>query len=77
LPPDYQRIDVDGGAMVYRGRSVFQLAARDEEAAAALLSRGTSLDYVNVPEDDVVAIGALRALGGELRLRQFEMALRR
>jgi hypothetical protein len=53
---------------------VFQLEARDEDAAAALLSRGTALNYVNVPEGDV-AIGALERLGGELRLKQFEMVL--
>ena len=76
LPPDYERVEVDGGAMLFRGATVFQLEARDEEAAAALLSRGTALNYVNVPEGDV-AIGALRRLGGELRLKQFEMVLRR
>jgi GNAT superfamily N-acetyltransferase len=36
LPPDYERIEVDGGAMVFRGTTVFQLEARDEDAAAAL-----------------------------------------
>jgi GNAT superfamily N-acetyltransferase len=76
LPPDYERVEVDGGAMIFRGATVFQLEARDETAAAALLSRGTVLNYVNVPEGDV-AIGALERLGGELRLKQFEMALRR
>jgi GNAT superfamily N-acetyltransferase len=74
LPPDYERVEVDGGAMLLRGGSVFQLVARDEETAVALLSRGTTLNYVNVPEGDV-ASGALRRLGGELRLRQLEMAL--
>jgi ribosomal protein S18 acetylase RimI-like enzyme len=77
LPPDYERVEVDGGAMLHRGATVFQLEARDEHAAAALLSRGTTLNYVNVPEDDQVAIGALRRLGGELRLKQYEMVLRR
>ena len=76
LPPDYERVEVDGGAMLWRGATVFQLEARDEDAAAALLSRGTALNYVNVPEGDV-ASGALERLGGELRLRQFEMVLRR
>jgi len=76
LPPDYERIEVDGGAMVFRGGTVFQLEARDEDAAAALLSRGTVLNYVNVPEGDV-ASGALARLGGELRLKQFEMVLAR
>jgi ribosomal protein S18 acetylase RimI-like enzyme len=76
LPPDYERVEVDGGAMLWRGATVFQLDARDEDAAAALLSRGTTLNYVNVPEGDV-AIGALRRLGGELQLKQFEMVLAR
>lgn len=76
LPPDYERVEVDGGAMLFRGGTVFQLEARDEDAAASLLSRGTVLNYVNVPEGDV-AIRALQRIGGELRLRQFEMALRR
>jgi GNAT superfamily N-acetyltransferase len=76
LPPDYERVEVDGGAMLFRGATVFQLEARDEDAAAALLSRGTTLNYVNVPEGDV-AISALSRLGGELRLKQFEMRLLR
>jgi GNAT superfamily N-acetyltransferase len=76
LPPDYERVEVDGGAMVFRGATVFQLEARDEDAAAALLSRGVELNYVNVPESDV-ASGALARLGGELRLKQFEMVLAR
>jgi GNAT superfamily N-acetyltransferase len=76
LPSDYERVEVDGGAILFRGETVFQLEARDQEAAAALLSRGTTLNYVNVPEGDI-AIGALRRLGGELRLKQFEMVLRR
>jgi GNAT superfamily N-acetyltransferase len=76
LPPDYERVEVDGGAMLFRGGTVFQLEARDEDAAAALLSRGTALDYVNVHEGDV-ASGALARLGGELRLKQFEMVLAR
>ena len=76
LPADYERVEVDGGAMIFRGGTVFQLEARDEDAAAALLSRGTVLDYMNVPEGDV-AIGALERLGGELRLKQFEMVLDR
>lgn len=76
LPPDYVRVEVDGGAMLFRGATVLQLEARDEDAAAALLSRGTALNYVNVPEGDV-ASGALERLGGELRLKQFEMRLLR
>ena len=76
LPADYERVEVDGGAMIFRGGTVFQLDARDEDAAAALLSRGTVLNYVNVPEGDV-ASGALRRMGGELRLKQFELVLAR
>jgi GNAT superfamily N-acetyltransferase len=76
LPPDYERVEVDGGAMLWRGATVFQLEARDEDAATALLSRGTALNYVNVPEGDI-ASGALARLGGELRLKQFEMVLTR
>jgi ribosomal protein S18 acetylase RimI-like enzyme len=76
LPADYERVEVDGGAMIFRGGTVFQLDARDEDAAAALLSRGTVLNYVNVPEGDV-ASGALQRMGGELRLKQFELVLAR
>ena len=76
LPPDFERVEVDGGAMIFRGGTVFQLEARDEETAVALLSRGSVLNYVNVPEGDV-ASRALERLGGELRLKQFEMVLGR
>jgi ribosomal protein S18 acetylase RimI-like enzyme len=76
LPAEYERYEVEGGALLLKGTSVLQLDARDEDAAAALLSRGAKLSYVNVPEGDV-ASAALRRLGGELSLRQFEMALRR
>jgi GNAT superfamily N-acetyltransferase len=76
LPPGYERLEVDGGAMLVRGSSVLQLQADDEDAAVALLSRGTQMSYVNVPEGDV-ASGALRRLGGNLALRQLEMALTR
>jgi ribosomal protein S18 acetylase RimI-like enzyme len=80
LPADYERIEVDGGAALIRAGgpsvSVLQLDARDESAAAELLaaarSRGESLNYLNVPEGDP-ASDALRALGGMLDLRQFEM----
>ncbi|HZQ82598.1 MAG TPA: GNAT family N-acetyltransferase [Gaiellaceae bacterium] len=71
LPEDYERIEVDGGAMVFKGAGVQQLAADDVDAAVQLLSRGTALSYVNVPEGDV-ASEAMRRLGGELTLRQFE-----
>ncbi|HEU5362608.1 MAG TPA: GNAT family N-acetyltransferase [Gaiellaceae bacterium] len=76
LPQGYERVEVDGGAMLFRGATVLQLHAVDEDAAAALLSRGVALNYVNVPEGDV-AIAALRRLGGERTARQFELALRR
>ncbi|MGZ4353731.1 MAG: GNAT family N-acetyltransferase [Gaiellaceae bacterium] len=76
LPPGYERVEVDGGAMLFRGGTILQLQAVDEDAAVQLLSRGTPLHYVNVPEGDI-ASGALRRLGGELTLRQFEMALSR
>jgi len=77
LPPGgYERLEVDGGAILIRNGNVLQLDARDEETAVALLSRGTKLSYVNVPEDDV-ASGAMRELGGTVTLRQFELALRR
>ena len=79
LRDGYERIEVDGGAALIRAGSnvnVLQLAARDAAAAAELLSaargRGDSLRYVNVPEGDP-ASAALRALGGRLDLRQFEM----
>jgi ribosomal protein S18 acetylase RimI-like enzyme len=72
LPAEYERWEVDGGAMLLRGQGVLQLDARDEDAAAALLSRGMKLNFTNVPEGDV-ASAALRRLGGELKLRQFEM----
>ncbi|MDX6476316.1 MAG: hypothetical protein QOH95_1827, partial [Gaiellaceae bacterium] len=80
LPAEFERIEVDGGAALVRAAgpnvSVLQLAARDEAAAKELLAaaraRGQSLQYVNVPEGDP-ASGALRALGGNLDLRQFEL----
>jgi len=76
LPADYERFEVDGGAILLRNGNVLQLGARDEDAAVELLSRGVQLQYVNVPEGDV-ASAALRRLGGDLRLRQFEMQLLR
>lgn len=74
LPDDYERWEVDGGAMLLRGSNVLQLQAESLDAATALLSRGKALSYVNVPEGDV-ASAALAALGGTLSLRQFEMRL--
>jgi ribosomal protein S18 acetylase RimI-like enzyme len=76
----YERIEVDGGAALIRvggpNVSVLQLVARDEQAAAQLLSaargHGEALHFVNVPEGDP-ASAALRSLGGHLDLRQFEM----
>ena len=72
----------DLGAALFRVSgelaSVLQLAAVDEESAAALLAavraRGQSLRCGNVPEGDPAA-PALRKLGGELEVRQLEMAL--
>ncbi|HEY2327385.1 MAG TPA: GNAT family N-acetyltransferase [Gaiellaceae bacterium] len=74
LPADYDRWEVDGGAMLLKGGNVLQLQAADIDAATALLSRGKALSYVNVPEGDV-ASAALAALGGTMSLRQFEMRL--
>ena len=74
LPEEYERLEVDGGAILLRGGNVLQLQADDEDVAVALLSRGKPLTYVNVPEGDV-ASGALARLGGELTLHQHEMAL--
>lgn len=76
LPAEYERLEVDGGAMLIRGGSVLQLEAADVDTAAELLSRGSKLSYVNVPEGDV-ASAALRRLGGKLTLRQLEMTLPR
>lgn len=76
LPPGYERLEVDGGALLLRGKSVLQLDAPDEQTAAKLLSRGSRLQYVNVPEGDP-ASAALRRLGGTLDLRQLELILRR
>lgn len=76
LPAEYERIEVDGGAMLYKGSNVLQLDARDEDAALALLSRGTAMSFVNVPEGDV-ATGAFARLGGQRTLRQLEMQLAR
>jgi GNAT superfamily N-acetyltransferase len=76
LPPEYERFETDGGAILVRGGNVLQLDARDEDAAVALLSRGRALGYVNVPEGDV-ACAALARLGGTLELRQYEMRLAR
>ena len=80
LPAKYERIEVDGGAALFRvvngNAGVAQLAARDEGVARKLLCamrvRGDRLTYVNVPEGDP-ASDALRELGGSLDLRQFEM----
>jgi GNAT superfamily N-acetyltransferase len=76
LPAEYERYEVEGGAMLLRGGNVLQLDARAEAAAVALLSRGTKLSFVNVPEGEP-ASAALARLGGTLTLRQFEMQLRR
>ena len=84
LPDGCERIEVDGAAALIRVNGprvgVAQLEARDEEAAATLLTaargRGEALHFMNVPEGDP-ASGALRRLGGSLDLRQFEYELRR
>lgn len=76
LPDDYERWEVDGGAMLLKGGNVLQLQASDIDVATALLSRGKALNYVNVPEGDV-ASAALAALGGTTSLRQYEMRLSR
>jgi hypothetical protein len=83
LPDGCERIEVDGAAALIRVNGprvgVAQLEARDEEAAASLLTaargRGEALHFMNVPEGDP-ASGALRRLGGSLDLRQFEYELR-
>jgi GNAT superfamily N-acetyltransferase len=82
MPPGCERIEVDGGAALFRitGGTVGigQLAARGAAVARELLAaarmRGDRLTYVNVPEGDP-ASEALRELGATLDLRQFEMEL--
>jgi len=79
LSADYQCIEADGGAALFRvtdgNVGVEQLAARDAGVARTLLAamrvRGDRLTYVNVPEGDPASL-ALRSLGGSLDLRQFE-----
>ena len=81
LPEGCERIEVDGGAALFRVTDgtvgVAQVVARDQDVARELVSamraRGARLTYVNVPEGDP-ASAALRNLGGSLDLRQFEMA---
>ena len=80
LPDGCVRIDVDGGAALFRVTDgtvgIGQLEAADEDVARELLCalriRGDRVSYVNVPEGDP-ASAALRALGGTLDLRQHEM----
>jgi GNAT superfamily N-acetyltransferase len=75
-------VTVEGAAAVYRdagGRVLMlQAAARDDEAATALLralrARGSALIVVNLPDADVCA-GALAQLGARVDVRQHEMAL--
>ena len=84
LPGDYERVEVDGAAALIRVNGprvgIAQFEARDEDAAAELLSvaraRGESLHFMNVPETDP-ASAAFRRLGGSLDLRQFEYELDR
>jgi hypothetical protein len=74
-------VAVEGATAVYRdagGRVLmFQSAARDEEAATALLwalrARGSAVIVLNLPEADVCT-GALARLGGRADVRQHEMA---
>jgi ribosomal protein S18 acetylase RimI-like enzyme len=83
MPPGCERIEVDGGAALFRVTKgtvgIGQLAASDASVARELLmaarSRGDRLSYVNVPEGDP-ASQALRELGATLDLRQYEMELR-
>jgi GNAT superfamily N-acetyltransferase len=75
-------VSVEGGAAVYRAAGgrvlLLQAAARDEEAATALLralqARGNAVIALNLPETDVCT-GALERLGGRVDVRQHEMAL--
>ena len=84
LPDGCERIEVDGGAALFRitdgNVGVAQLAAGDVAVASELLcamrARGERLGYANVPEGDPASI-ALRELGGRLDLRQLEMELTR
>ncbi len=84
MPPGCERIEVDGGAALFRITrgtvGIGQLAAHDESVARELLAaaraRGERLTYVNVPEGDP-ASDALRELGATLDLRQYEMELKR
>ncbi len=84
LPDGCERIEVDGGAALFRVNEgnvgVAQLAASDEVVARELLCamrvRGERLSYVNVPEGDPASL-ALRGLDATLDLRQFEMELDR
>jgi ribosomal protein S18 acetylase RimI-like enzyme len=80
LPADYERLDVDGGAILFRasahGVHVIQLAAPDEATARELLLSaarpGEVLRYVNVPGGSPASL-ALAALGATLDLRQREL----
>ena len=71
------------GAAIFRvnsGRAaLIQIAATDPEAAhdllLGILGRADTLVWLNAPVGDPVAL-ALRALGGTVSARQFEMALR-
>ena len=80
LPAEYVRLEVDGGAIVFRIGgplvSILQLQADGEEEARALIcaaaQRGETLRYINLPDDEP-ASAALAGLGGRLELRQFEL----
>jgi ribosomal protein S18 acetylase RimI-like enzyme len=80
LPAGYERLEVDGGAMLFRrgplGVTVLQLEARDEAAARQLIgaaARGVeALRYVNAPAGEPGS-AALRSLGATLEVRQLEL----
>ena len=61
LPPDYERIEVDGGAMLFRGANgVPARGTRRGRGGRAAVAAARALNYVNVPEGDI-ASGALAA----------------
>ena len=77
-PADYERDEVDGGAVLARGATIFQLDARDEKRCGRAASRaGRTLQYVNVPEGDAGDRSDRASSAATLDLRQFEMALLR
>lgn len=80
---DLETLEVDRGIVLFRPGDVVdvvQLAAPDAERARELLiaakAHSDTLSFVNAPGGGT-ASQALRDLGAELRLRQFEMRLTR